>query len=339
MKTIFALTDYKDRMGSKHRDYPYRSGMDKELLAKEFLNNGYALTYCSMADINLLGKVKNAPVIYTSQEDADYHYKGYIEDIVFNLESNSVNVIPDYRCLRANNNKVYMEMMRQNMLPEKYQLKTHWFGTIEEAIENIDLFHYPVVIKSAGGATSSGVRLADNKEDFEKRIKEISRSKQLKAEIRDIARAVRHRGYRRESLYRNKFIVQEFVPGLKNDWKLLIYHDKYYVLRRDNRPGDFRASGSGLFSFDKDLPVQILDAGKEIKEIFDVPMISIDLALSEGKVILIEFQFLYFGTTTLEKSDYYYTKTDDGWEKIEEKPQLEREYARAIAEYLKEKEI
>ncbi|HHY21024.1 MAG TPA: hypothetical protein GX525_03890 [Bacilli bacterium] len=127
------------------------------------------------------------------------------------------------------------------------------------------------------------------------------------------------------------------MPGLENDWKVIVYHDKYYVLRRDNRPGDFRASGSGLFSYDKNLNTSILEVAKEIKDVFDVPLISLDLALSEGRVILIEFQFLHFGTSTLENSTYYYTETQNGWEKIEEKPFLEREYARAIAEYLKMK--
>jgi len=51
-------------------------------------------------------------------------------------------------------------------------------------------------------------------------------------------------------LHRSKFIVQEFIPDLSNDWKVLVFWDKYYVLRRKNRPNDFRASGSGLFSFD-----------------------------------------------------------------------------------------
>lgn len=337
MKKIIVLHDYKGRFASKYFGESYRAGMDISLLEQQFREKGFQIEFHSLCEAQLLAEVKDCPVVYTSQEDSDYRYKDFIEDIVLDLESNGVLTLPKYLYLRANNNKVFMEILRRSILPEKYQLRTRWYGTFEEALSDIDTVKYPIVIKSAGGATSSGVRLARNKEEYISKIRELSRSFSFKNEIRDWIRSLRHKGYKRESLYRRKFIVQEFVPGLENDWKVLVYYDKYFVLRRDNRPGDFRASGSGLFSYDENLDTSILDAAKEIKEIFDVPFISLDLALSEEKIILIEFQFLHFGTSTLEKSSYYYAETQNGWEKIEEKPFLEREYARAIAEYLRKR--
>jgi len=56
-------------------------------------------------------------------------------------------------------------------------------------------------------------------------------------------------GYVKRSLHRRKFVVQNFIGGLTHDYKVLAYGKKYYVVRRDNRPGDFRASGSGLLSW------------------------------------------------------------------------------------------
>ncbi len=338
MKKIMLLHDYKGRFLSKYFGEIYRAGMDKDLLRQQFEKHGFQTELLSLCDPQLIKKTKDYPVIYTSQEDSDYRYKDFIEDIVLDLESNGVMTLPKYLYLRANNNKVFMEMLRHRVLPEKYQLKTQWYGTAEDALSDIKSVKYPVVIKSAGGATSSGVRLAKEEKEYVAKIKELSRSTSIKYELRDWMRFFKHKGYERESLHRKKFIVQDFVPELENDWKVLVYHDKYYVLRRDNRPGDFRASGSGLFSYDENLDTAILEAAKEIKGIFDVPMISLDLAISDGQIILIEFQFLYFGTSTLEKSTFYYAETQNGWKKVYEKPFLEREYARSIAEYLKEKE-
>jgi len=138
-------------------------------------------------------------------------------------------------------------------------------------------------------------------------------------------------------LHRSKFIVQEFIPNLSNDWKVLVYWDKYFVLRRKNRPNDFRASGSGLFSFDETVDQRLLDAAREIRQIFDVPMISLDLSISNNRVVLIEFQFIYFGTSTLEESPYYYENDNGNWEKKLGESSLEDIYSYSIVSYIEDK--
>ena len=67
-------------------------------------------------------------------------------------------------------------------------------------------------------------------------------------------RWLRHKNYVRESWNRGKIVVQEFIPGLKNDYKVLIFGSKYYVLYRRVREGDFRASGQGLLEYRRELP-------------------------------------------------------------------------------------
>lgn len=334
MKKIVALTDYQGRFGSKYFEKVYRSGFDKTLLKDVFADYGFDLEFLPMSDPDLFDKVKGKKVIYTSQEDPGYEYKSFIEDVVLSLEDKGIVVIPQFKYLRANNNKVYMEMLRERILPSKYHLETMCFGTAEEAMTALGRLKFPLVIKTAAGASSSGVRLISDRTSYERVIKKLSRSKYIMAEMRDIARAIKHKRYVRESLYRKKFIVQEFVQGLNNDWKVLVYNNKYYVLRRSNRPGDFRASGSGIFEFDEKVNPLLLEAAKEIKETFDVPMISVDLALSGERVILIEFQFVYFGTSTLEKSPYYSTYSNGEWMQIPGKSILEKEYASAIVQYI-----
>jgi len=66
-------------------------------------------------------------------------------------------------------------------------------------------------------------------------------------------------------------------------------------------------------------------------------MISLDLAISNNRVVLLEFQFLYFGTSTLEKSPYYYVNNKGNWEKILGKSSTENIYAYSIVSYIEEK--
>lgn len=334
MKHLVALCDYHGRFGSRYFSKPYRSGMDKQLLAQAFMQYGVSVDFCPMADPYLMDNLKEKYFIYTSQEDPGYLYKSFIEDVVFGLELAGAYPIPDFKYLKANNNKVFMEMLRKLMLPEKYQIKSRWIGAAEEAFVSQDQVKIPIVIKDSEGAGSKGVSLANSNRSLKRKLLRSSRSRFLTFEVRDCLRSLRHKGYTRESLNRRKHLLQEFIPGMNNDWKVLVYGDKYYVLKRQNRPRDFRASGSGLFSYEDSVNPVLLDAAKEVKGYFNVPHISLDLAISDNHVILIEFQFVYFGTSTLEKSPYYYTKSSGAWQKIVGKSILEDVYAKAVVDYL-----
>ena len=337
MHELVALCDYKGGFGSKYFAYPYRSGMDKDVLRKGFLDYGVIISYLNFGDCQNPADFYDKYVIYTSQEDAGYKYKSYIEDVIHSLQLSGAMVIPSYKYLRANNNKVSMEFLRGTELGSKFQIETLKLGTLEEVDKHLSKIQYPCVLKMAEGAGSKGVYLAKDKNDLLVKVRHLARSRDYLFEIRDAIRTIRHKGYHRESIYRSKYIIQEFIPGLTNDWKVLVFGEKYYVLRRDNRHGDFRASGSGLFSFDDTVDFKLLDAAKEVFESFDVPMISLDLAMHGEKVFLIEFQFVYFGVSTLEKSPYYYQFTDDKWDQIIKKSSLEMVYAESICKYIGER--
>ena len=146
------------------------------------------------------------------------------------------------------------------------------------------------VIKTFFGATSIGVTSSKNQNDFKKKIKRASNSKNLFYDIWDFVRAIKHKGYIKESLYRKKFIVQDMIEDLKNDWKVLIFGKKYYVLYRGVRDNDFRASGSGKFEYIEKLPEGFLDYCEKIYNFFNVPNLSIDIGFDGKQFYLFEFK-------------------------------------------------
>lgn len=337
MRKITLLWDYKKRFGSKYGEMPYRSGMDKDLLAEEFRSHGFEPEFKAMSSRTVLTEASAVPVLYTSQEDPGYLYKDFIEDIVYGLELRGCKPIPSYKYLRANNNKVFMEILREVILPPKYAINSRFFGSSEEILDCLQDIVFPCVVKTAKGACSKGVFLANDETELLKSVRIAARSKQFLQELWDQGRSIKHKGYQKDSRFRSKFVVQDFISGLTNDWKVLVYYDKFYVLKRQNRKGDFRASGSGLFSFEDSVDYTLLDAAAEIVEACDVPMVSLDLAKKDNNVHLIEMQFLYFGTSTLTMSPYYYAKSVKGWEQIYKKSILEEEYVRSICNYLERK--
>lgn len=338
MKQIILLTDYKGHFGSNWAAKPYRSGMDLSVVCNDFKKAGYepqVFTFSEIANAGL--PLHNVPIIYTSSEDIGYHYKDFIEDVVLYLQSIGARLIPDFNHIRANNNKVFMELF---LKPLRNDLNigpaSEVFGVFEETQKSDR--SYPIVIKEPKGAMSSGVAKADTASEFDKKAKAISRSPYLKKDLKDSLRTYKHSNYKRESLYRNKFVTQKFIPGLQNDWKVLIFGDRYFIFSRPVRSGDFRASGSGFMNYkfgsQCEFPEGIFDFAKGIFDYLNVPQLSIDIAYDGKQFYLIEMQSLFFGTVGVIKSDTYFIQSANGWKPQTKDLSLETIYTESIMLYL-----
>lgn len=334
MIKIHLLCDYKGFFGSKYTAKPYRSGMNKKHLKEYFKEDGFELEFLQFSEIDFRNDYTGMIFLYTSAEDDNLLYKNYIEDVVFGLELCGAIVIPSFKYLRAANNKVMMEIVRtSSLLADINNIKSFHFGCIEEVKEHI-IEDKKWVFKIADGAQGRGVGAGTGK-NLLVSLKKLSRSISWYSEFKDFIRRLKHPGYIPESKYRRKFILQEYIDGLKFDYKVLVYGSKVFVLKRYNRANDFRASGSGNFVFEKDVPRQILNFASKIIQDLDVPNISLDIAFNGSEVFLIEFQCVYFGSTTIEKAPFYFTFKNNIWNCIEAKSDLEKVYVNSIISYLK----
>lgn len=342
MQKIYILTDYKQYFGSKWEAIPYRSGFDKILLEKYFREYGYDSEFIQFKDVSFKDNYwKGENVIYTSSEETGLNYKSFIEDIVLGLERSGAKVIPGYDFLRANNNKVYMEILRDRLLGhETSGNSSKLYGTFEEVQQDVDqdIIKFPCVIKKATGSMSRGVYLANNKNELVKYAKKISRTKYYRAELKEQIRRMKNPGYKSESKYQGKFILQSFIPNLKNDWKVLVYGDHVYILNRGIKKHDFRASGSH-YNYKKgsksEFPIHMLDFVEGIYEKLNIPHLSLDFAYDGSRGYVHEIQAVYFGTSTLKFCDDFYIKKNGHW--IIEKKEFdqEEEYVWGLITYLK----
>jgi glutathione synthase/RimK-type ligase-like ATP-grasp enzyme len=337
---ILILVDYKGFFSSKQNSQYYRGGLNLKKIEKFLQKHYYHVEIISYSELNLNYKkiTEEKPfIIYQSSEDKGNHYKSYIEDVIFDLEKRGLTVIPKFEYLRAHNNKVAMELLRQrSSFNNLSSIHSFIFGTLEEVLSFKKYLKYPLVLKSASGSMSKGVYLAKDFPSLKRYTKKLSSSKYLLHDVKDKLRTIKYgKRYKKESLNRKKFIAQNYIPGLNNDYKILVYGNKCFVLYRGVREGDFRASGSGNFHFKKNLPNGILDYAYLVKKSFDVPNISLDIAYDGKGFHLIEFQFIMFGTTTLEKSPFHFSLQPNGnWKIVEGKADLELIYAASIHEYL-----
>jgi glutathione synthase/RimK-type ligase-like ATP-grasp enzyme len=153
-------------------------------------------------------------------------------------------------------------------------IPTHVFFEKASAIEWINGCQFPIVHKLRKGAGSANVRLVKNQMearnlidiafgkgfvpspsyfgDFARKVTHIHDASDLIGKITGFPQSfARSRRYRR-SFPREKgyFLVQNFIPNNTFDTRIALIGERAVGARRFNRPGDFRASGSG--SEDKD---------------------------------------------------------------------------------------
>ncbi len=343
MNKIIALTDYKGFFGQRHDSVPYRSGFDKHELSQAFNDFGYEIQYIQFSELNFESPdLKSFPIIYTSQEDKKYYYKSYIEDIIYGLDVLGANIIPQYKYLKANNNKVFMEILRTQFEDSSIKnIKYNAFGTIEEARHLYSKLSFPIVVKGATGANSKNVKLARSKKELDRKLQKIATTKDIKSKLWELGRRIKHSGYTAESMFRSKFILQDYIPKLSFDWKIYIFGNTLYVFKRPIQKGrGFRASGGGydnyLYDNKADVSQSLLEfAWKVFKEI-NVPHISLDIAYDKIDYYLLEFQCLYFGTAGVLKkySQNCFIRENGRWIESENTGKLESLYAKGIVLYL-----
>lgn len=345
MTKVFFLADYLGKYESKHDDVPYRSGFDLKLFTELLNSQGIEPVFLKMGelDFNDLSELEGHKVFYTSQEDPGYLYKSFIEDVIYGLEIAGIDIIPPFKYLKANNNKVFMEILRKQIFPKaSHSLWAEEYGVLEE-VDRSKIPSFPIVVKGATGAQSNTVDIARTPSQLDAVIKKIIGKPSYKEALHEKARVYRHPGYKPQSLYRNKFILQEFIPNLENDWKAYVFRDKIFVFRRPIlKKGDFRASGGGydnyFYAEEANIPEGFLDFVYTIYQNLGVPHASLDIAFKNGQFYLIEFQLVFFGNAGILKrySDKYYMRNPEGnWSLQYNDGIIEAVYAESIAKHLK----
>jgi glutathione synthase/RimK-type ligase-like ATP-grasp enzyme len=169
------------------------------------------------------------------------NYRYLVNSMLPVLESAGIKIIPSLVHMLAYENKsLQVIYAKANMLPMP---RAFAIATVESYRRAAKALGFPVVVKSPDGFGSTAVSLLTSDAELEQFAEEFAE------------KAVGTQGL-------GRYIVQEFVPNLDGDWKVILVGNAGAVLFRGVRPGDFRASGSGLFEF-REAPAGLLDLPQE----------------------------------------------------------------------------
>jgi hypothetical protein len=334
-KEIYLLTESDGFFGC--RAMPWES-MDVHRITTN-LKKQFSVVRITYSDI-AVGAVhpRNAIIIHSSSQQPEY--KAFIDDILLFLECSVNRLVPSLNATRSHENKGFQELHKRlrgiRSAPAIYAAKPSEIALSQVA--------FPVVFKEVSGYGSSGVRLLKSQEDLANAVRaEVRMSWQdlLLSGKRWLGYLFRKLVLRRKNLrpygdyYRplKRFVLQAFVPDLRYDYNVLAFQNRFFVLKREARPNDFRASGSGRFSFVCP-PAGLLDFAEDMLRRFDEPYMSFDICDDGTQFHLIEFQGVHFGPYTLTAAPNHFRKTRGNWETVEGRVDLEETIAESLIAFL-----
>jgi len=198
----------------------------------------------------------------------------------------------------------------------------HIFYTKEKALEWLTLATFPLVFKLRGGAGSINVKLVKELRDAVRLVNRAFGSgfpvidvyaiaKQARWEyIRDkkprqLLRAIYYylrafSGLKPSSMQfrerqRGYIYFQDFIPQNTFDHRLIVIGNRCFCIQRGVREGDFRASGSGLLSYNQDLfPEKIIQTAFQIAAKFKTQSLALDFLYSEsGDPLVVEMSYAF----------------------------------------------
>ena len=166
------------------------------------------------------------------------------------FESQGLKVFgPNKKCARLEGSKAFSKdfMTRHNLPTAKYKEYTN----IDKAIDDIDDFGYPVVIKADGLAAGKGVIISENREDAIKTLKEMMNDKRF-------------------GTAGEKIVIEEFLSGIETS--ILAFVDNETIIpmvsAKDHKKvndgeNGLNTGGMGTFSPSE---IYTYELSKEIKE-------------------------------------------------------------------------
>jgi glutathione synthase/RimK-type ligase-like ATP-grasp enzyme len=241
-------------------------------------------------------------------------YRHLVESVLVNLADRGMSLVPKLSHFLAYENKsLQAQVIASHDIPSP---RTIALGSAEGLRRAAETLGFPFVAKTSDGWGSSGVRLVRSASELQSIVNEWFSEHQKGTEGLGSA------------------VAQQFIPDLKGDWKVIIAGSVAAAMWRFNRPGDFRASGSG--ELDERLPpMALLEFAYQVQRQLDAPWASIDIADARGEYRVIEYQVVHFGTTVTDICRTHFRRESaNRWRTQEGAVDLEREMTKSLLEYV-----
>lgn len=227
-------------------------------------------------DSNIISQLKDCDGLMWHWDQNDYKASLFARQLTISLETQNFKVFPN-----ANSSWHHDDKLGQKYLLESIGaplVNSYAFYSRKEALAWLTKTTFPKVFKLRGGAGSVNVRMVETKQQAERlvnkafssgftHINRISRlkdrfwvlrrdrsSKAIRGVLSGFARMVFPTEVEKYSTKEKGYIYfQDFIPKNDFDTRLVVIGDRCFGVRRYCRKGDFRASGSGIKAYKREL--------------------------------------------------------------------------------------
>lgn len=237
----------------------------------------------------------------------------FAKQLIFSVEAAGKKVFPDFNTIWHFDDKLGQKYLLEAI---GAPLATTWtFYDKHEALAWAEKSDFPKVFKLRGGASSQNVKLVKTKYHARKLIrkafgngfpaydplgslKERWRLFRLgKTSFRDILEGLarffiappyaRVRGRERGYIY-----FQEYISGNDSDVRVVVVGDKAFAIKRMVRKGDFRASGSGIIFYSKEMiDEETVKLSFELARKLKIQCVAFDFVYKECNPLVVEISY------------------------------------------------
>lgn len=169
--------------------------------------------------------------------------------------------------------------------------KTNVFWDRVSAESFLQETEFPLVVKLSHGIQSGAVMKLNNVDDALELLNKLFGSgiTSLKS-----GRKITSKSLARKGLHHGYIYLQEFLLNNEFDTRVTVIGDRVFAFRRFNRPGDFRASGSGLIDWDpSNIDFRFIEMAFDIAKKSNAQSLAIDGMYREGQPVIGEISYTY----------------------------------------------
>jgi len=270
-----------------------------------------------------LSQIGDATLVLWKPAYMGHEFAGYVKEKVYLLERFlGKTVLPNFSTVWHFESKIaqsYLFDLLDVGTPE-----TFVSFDFTEATEIAGRSAFPVVRKKAAGAGSANVRAMSSSKELRNDLERTfslslwDRSLDERSRLKRIAGGLRHRwfwDFAWRKLTRSQLFGvaywQEFIPGNDSDLRITVIGDRFATgFWRRNRPGDFRASGSGNIDYETPLPEEALRCCLEISRRLDFDSMAYDILFRDGTPVISEMSYGYSDVAVHRVSGYSILEPD-----------------------------
>jgi glutathione synthase/RimK-type ligase-like ATP-grasp enzyme len=303
-------------------------------------SSGFAkkwIEYCIKNDIsyeivdvyssNIIELIKDCDVFVWHHSHGNYKDLLFAKQLMFSLEHSGIKVFPNFQTGWHFDDKVGQKYLLESI--NAPLVPSYVFYDKLSALQWANSTTLPKVFKLRGGAGSTNVSLIRTRQELRKKIvtafssgfsqydrvdifkERWSRFKNTK-KVSEFFKAfggffVKPFFYKMQRKEKGYIYFQDFIPNNRYDTRIVVIGDKAAGEIRFVRKNDFRASGSGLFSFEN-IDLNMVKIAFDISERLKLQSVAFDFIYGEdGSPLIVELSY-GFGTIGISQVPGYWTK-------------------------------